>query len=224
MAVLKDVEKEKLRQLFQGLMEPVTLLLFTQETECQFCETTRTMLEEVTALSDKLSLTIRDFVADTNEAERYGVDKIPATVILGAKDYGIRFFGIPSGYEFTVLIQDILGISKGVPGLSEETLTMISAIGTPAHLQVFISPACPYCPSAARMVHQFAMASDHVRGDVVESSEYPHLTVKYNVSGVPHTVINEDHSIVGVLPEKDFAREILKVLGVKWEGADVSVK
>jgi hypothetical protein len=48
---------------------------------------------------------------------------------------------------------------------------------------------------------------------MVSGSEFPFLVVKYNVNGVPHTVINEEHSIVGVGTEIETAREILKVLG-----------
>ena len=57
------------------------------------------------------------------------------------------------------------------------------------------------------------MASDHISADMVETSEFPFLAVKYNVHGVPHTVINEEHSIVGAEPEMEFAREILKAIG-----------
>jgi len=57
------------------------------------------------------------------------------------------------------------------------------------------------------------MASDHITSDMVESSEFPFLTVKYNVHGVPHTVINEEHSIVGAPSEMEFVHTILKAIG-----------
>jgi predicted DsbA family dithiol-disulfide isomerase len=57
------------------------------------------------------------------------------------------------------------------------------------------------------------MASDYITSDMVESSEFPFLTVKYNVHGVPHTVINEDHSIVGAQPEMEFIKNILTAIG-----------
>jgi predicted DsbA family dithiol-disulfide isomerase len=59
------------------------------------------------------------------------------------------------------------------------------------------------------------MASDYITADMVEGSEFSFLVVKYNVHGVPHTVINEEHSIVGAQPEMELAHAIIKALGKK---------
>ena len=90
--LLEDKDKEQLVKLFERLENGVTLVMFTQEFECQYCQTTRELLEEVAELSDKISIEVHDFVEDAELAETYGVDKIPATVVLGDRDYGIRFF------------------------------------------------------------------------------------------------------------------------------------
>jgi glutaredoxin len=89
----------------------------------------------------------------------------------------------------------------------------LAKIDQPVHMQVLISPTCPYCPGAVRTAHRFAMASDHITADMVESSEFPFLAVKYNVHGVPHTVINEEHSVAGSRPEMEVAQAILKAIG-----------
>lgn len=213
MAHISDKDREKLVEIFADLENPVTFVMFTQETECQYCTITREMLTEVAELSPKIELVIKDFVADAEEAEKYGIDKIPATVLLGDRDYGIRFYGIPAGYEFTTLIEDILDVSKRDPGLSPAVLELLKKVDKPVHMQAMITPTCPYCPKAVRTAHRFAMASEHIRGDMVEVSEFPHIAVKYGVQGVPNTIINEDHSAVGALPEKAFAQEVLKAIG-----------
>jgi len=140
MGALKDKDKDKVRDLFKDIDHEVTVIMFTQEYECMYCEMTRTMLEEVTGLSDKLSLEVHDFVADKELAEKYGVDKIPATILIGEKDYGMRFFGVPTGYEFTVLIQEIRSVGKRDPEVSREAMTELEKIDMPVHLQVLISP------------------------------------------------------------------------------------
>ena len=48
---------------------------------------------------------------------------------------------------------------------------------------------------------------------MVELSEFPHLAVKYSVQGVPKTIINEEHSIVGAKPDKEVAKEVLASIG-----------
>jgi glutaredoxin-like protein len=140
MGVLKDKDKEKVKKIFKDIDHGVTVVVFTQEFECPHCEMTRTMLEEVTGLSDKISLEVHDFVADKDLAEKYGVDKIPATVLIGEKDYGIRFYGVPAGYEFSVLIEEIRAVGKRNPEVSREAMAELGKIDRPVHLQVLISP------------------------------------------------------------------------------------
>jgi glutaredoxin-like protein len=140
MGVLKEKDKEKVANILKGIEKDVKIVMFTQEMECPRCEMTRMMLEEISGLSDKLSLEVHDFVAEADLAKKYGVDKIPATVILGDKDYGIRFYGVPAGYEFNVLVEDIMDVGKRDPGLSKEVMTELARIDQPVHMQVLISP------------------------------------------------------------------------------------
>ena len=213
MGLIEDKDREQLTELFAGLENPVKILYFTQEHECEMCKMTRELLEEVAGISDKISIEIHDFVADQALAGQYKVDKIPGTVLMGDEDYGIRFYGIPAGYEFTTLIEDIVDVAKRDPHLTEDVKAELAKVDQPVHLQVLISPTCPYCPAAVRNAHRFAMANRNITADMVETSEFPHLAVKYNVQGVPHTVINEEHAVIGPKPEIDFAREVLAAIG-----------
>ncbi|MDT8306707.1 MAG: thioredoxin family protein, partial [Anaerolineae bacterium] len=169
------------------------------------CTETRQIAEEVVALSDKVELEVYDLVADGDKVDEFGIDKIPATIVMRGgdepKDFGIRFYGIPSGYEFATLIEDIKMVSGGETGLSDATREQVAALETPVHFQVFVTPTCPYCPRAVILAHQLAMESDLVRGDMVEAIEFPHLSNKYQVQGVPRTVINETVHIEGAMPE-----------------------
>ncbi len=141
MGVVKEKDREKLAQVFKGIERDVKIVMFTQEVECPHCEMTRVMLEEVSGLSDRLSLEVHDFVADADLAKNYAVDKVPAIILLGDGDYGIRFYGVPAGYEFNVLIEDIMDIGKQDPGLSKEVIAELAKVDRPVHMQVLISPA-----------------------------------------------------------------------------------
>jgi glutaredoxin-like protein len=144
MALLNANIQKQVQQVFKGLENPVRLLLFTQgdggALECQMCQDTRLLIEEVAALSDKISLEIYDFVADAKLAEQHGVDKIPALVIAGEKDYGVRFYGIPSGYEFSSLIEGISAVSRRKPSLNKKTLQELQRLDRPVQIQVFVTP------------------------------------------------------------------------------------
>jgi glutaredoxin-like protein len=205
MALLKEEDRKHLIEQFESLESPVKIVVFTQAMECQYCKETCMIGEELAALSDKISLEVYDFEKDKEIAETYSIDKIPATVIMTGgdrpKDYGIRYFGIPSGYEFSSLIEDIMMISSGESGLSAATKELLSKLEEPVHLQVFVTPTCPYCPQAVLLAHQLAFESDKVKADMVEAIEFPHLSMKYQVQGVPRTVINETVHQEGAAPE-----------------------
>ena len=140
MGLLNDAIRKDVGAMLADLADPVTLKVFTQEMECQYCKETHELVEEVAALSDQLSMEVYDFVADKAVADQFGIDKIPAIAVVGAKDYGIRLFGIPSGYEFGTLIEDIKLVSEGDSGLAPETRAMVARLTKPVQIQVFITP------------------------------------------------------------------------------------
>ena len=138
-------------------------------------------------------------------------DKVPALVVEGSKDYGIKFYGVPSGYEFNSLLNAILNISRGdsnLPGMIREDLDKIEK---DIHLQVFVTPNCPHCPGAVKTAHNFALYSDKIKADMVEISEFPELAQKFQVMSVPKVMINEDVDFVGSLSDREFLEKILAV-------------
>jgi glutaredoxin-like protein len=204
MAMISDKDKKAVENRLSNLSGAVKLVVFTQEVECQFCKETRQLAEEVADLSDKISVQVEDFVEQEADALKLGIDKIPAIAVLGEgdKDYGIRFYGIPAGYEFMSLLESIEIVSKGDSGLSASGKEKIKGLSKPLHLQVFVTPTCPYCPRAVVQAFRMAAESPNVTASMVEATEFPHLANKYQVSGVPHTVIgNSPQPMVGAYPE-----------------------
>ena len=201
MALLDDQTREQVVQFLEAMAGPVQMVVFTQEFECEFCKETRELVEEIGELSEQITVEVYDFVADAEKAEELGIDKIPAIAIIGAEDYGVRIYGIPAGYEFTSLLHAVLAVAKGTPELGEESLKVLAEVTEPVHFQVFVTPTCPYCPQAVMLAHQMAIASPMVRADMVEATEFPHLATKYQVMGVPRTVINEATHLEGAAPE-----------------------
>jgi glutaredoxin-like protein len=138
--MLQEKDRENVAKQLADLARPVRLVMFTQEIECEFCAETRELTEEVASLSEDVEAIIYDFVADEDKAEELGIDKIPAIAVLGEKDYGIRLYGIPAGYEFTALIEAIKMVSAGQSGLSEPSREALAEVKEPLHLQVFVTP------------------------------------------------------------------------------------
>ncbi len=206
MPLLQEQDREFLIEKFADLQNPINLIVFTQEDDCQYCTETAELAAELTELSDKINLETVDYPSNMEMAAQYNVDKIPATVVMQggdeAKDYGIRYYGIPSGYEFSSYIEAISMVGAGESGLTAETKEWIAGLETPIELQVFVTPTCPHCPRAVVLAHQLAMESDFITGHMVEAIEFPELSTKYQVQGVPRTVINDNIHMEGAAPEE----------------------
>ncbi len=210
MGMIPDDKKELLKSDFnEKLDNPVKIVMFTQEIECGSCNSTREIIQEIATLNGKISVEVYDFVADAAKAKEYDVDKIPALAIIGKKDYGVRIYGLPYGYELQTLIDAIINVSKGKTDLSGKTKQILADVKSPVHIQVFVSLTCPHCPVAAAVAHKLAIESDMVKADVISTTEFPYLAMKYNVIGVPKVVINEKVEFVGAFNEDLFAENVL---------------
>ncbi|NWG22232.1 MAG: thioredoxin family protein [Chloroflexi bacterium] len=205
MTLLNDKDRKAVReQLDQGLQRQVTMALFTSAENCELCDVTGELVEEIAGIHPLLRVTRYDLAADAGRAAELGVDKAPAIVVLGgeeARDYGVRFYGIPSGYEFITLLEALRMVGSDSVELQPATRTFLDELTQPVHLQVFVTPGCPYCPRAGVLAHRLAYASPLVSADVVEVSEFPELGERYEVMGVPRTVIDDVVHIEGAAPE-----------------------
>ena len=210
---------KQIHQVFEGIQEPVQVLLFTSKSNCDYCDEARQLLEEVIALNDKLELRVHDIDQNQDLASRFNVTNAPG-IVFAAKDgddvknLGIQFSGIPSGHEFNTLINDILIVSKRDSGLDAKTREVLKNLDKPLHLQVFVTPTCPYCPRAVLLAHQMAMENPAmIRAEGVEATEFPDLANSFNVRGVPQTVINAGSGmVVGAVPEQNLLAEIMRAL------------
>jgi len=208
--MLKDEEKERVKKEFEGLTGKVKLIVFTQEIECEYCEENRKLSEEVVSLSEKLTLEVCNFQLDKEKVAKYKVDKVPAIVVEGAKDYGIKFYGIVSGFEFSSLLEAIKMVSNGESGLSKTTKDKLRGLNEPVHIQVFVTPSCPYCTATVIMAHKLAVENGLITADMVETTEFLDLAQKYNVFSVPKVIINETIQFDSALPETKFVEKVLK--------------
>jgi glutaredoxin-like protein len=227
MELLNQDVRDATRKKFDAeLAGPVTIRFFTQEPsrlitpdrlagqECLFCRETRQLLTEVADLSDKIALEVHDFKAEKNEADALGIDKIPAAIITGTGPAtGVRFYGIPSGYEYMSLIEAIIDASKGTTALSEATKAALQSLQKDVRIQVFVTPTCPYCSIAVRLAHQMARESTRITAEMVEATEFPHLVQKYSVFGVPKAVMNETVTVDGAVPEEVFLEHVRRAAG-----------
>ncbi len=214
MALLSDPDRQTVRTHLAAVTRPVTILFFTQTIGApDTVRIARQVLDEVISLNDLLSIEEVNVVLEKERAAAYGIEHIPAIVLLaGGDDTRIRFLGAPAGYEFMSLVEAIVLAGTGVSGLSDTTKALIAErVTEPVDIRVFVTPSCPHCPKAVTLAHRMAVESPFVRATCVEATEFMDLARKFRVTGVPKTVVNESVEILGALPEDAFVRAALGV-------------
>jgi alkyl hydroperoxide reductase subunit AhpF len=141
MSILQARDQEAVRREFQRLQGPVKLVVFSQELVAgDLCRQNEQLVREVAELDDRITVEVLNPAIDRERAEAYGIDQVPATVVEGARDYGLRFLGIPSGYEFSNLIDSIIVASSGETGLTEATKTSLAGLTADVTIKVFSTP------------------------------------------------------------------------------------
>jgi alkyl hydroperoxide reductase subunit AhpF len=141
MAILQTKDQDAVRKEFERVGGPVKLVVFSQELVAgDLCRQNEQLMKEVAALSDRITLEVLNPAIDRERAEAYGVSDVPVTVVEGARDYGIRFLGIPLGYEFSNLIDSIIAVSRGEAALSAETKSSLAALPGEVEIKVFSTP------------------------------------------------------------------------------------
>jgi glutaredoxin-like protein len=213
MPLLSEAVKTKATEILAKVANPVRIVLFTQETGCQFCKDAVGLAQELRGLTDKLRIDIYDLEKEAAKAAECSVDKVPAFVIAGEKDYGIRYYGVPAGFEFTTLLTLVELVGNRDSGLKPDSKSKLSSLTSPADMQMFVTLTCPVCPVAAVTAARFTIESDKVTLSIIDATEFPQLAGLYNVMAVPKTVINRGHSFEGAIPEERFIEEITRGAG-----------
>lgn len=208
----KDVEI--IKALFtEELKNPVKLSIFVEPAATlsvpgrppTFNKECKQLMEELASFSDKITLEVIDPGQQADIAEKFGVDKTPAVVIDSvANNHNVRFYGLPGGREFPNLLQGIVMASQGKSGLAANTKLALAKIDKDIQVQVFTTPTCPYCPPLASMAIAMAQENPHIKAEIVEISEFPHVATKYQIQGVPTVILSDVLMFVGAVPEENF--------------------
>jgi len=205
----KDLQKQ-IGEFLTHMKNNVTLVLFIGEKNCETCEQTKMLLEEVSELNDKITLEVKDIAKDSDEAMKYGVTMVPSFVMLDNEGHyqGVKFNGIPAGHEINSFLSGIIDMSGAEFIKDKALIERIKKIDKPVNIKVFITLSCPHCPGAVSNAHRLAMLNPNIESEMIEAQTFYELSTKYNVSGVPKIVINETHELVGNQPIEEYLKTL----------------
>ena len=218
MPVLDKANLDNLTDKFESqLISAVYLRLFTQNNsglitpggKYDTCLTTENILTELSSISDKINLEIIDFCKPNDESSDLNIDRIPATII-GQTGRAI-YYGIPSGYEFSTMVNSIINASRDCQNLSGDIIKHLTEIQNLIKIKVFVTPSCKYCPEIAELTLSLALQFNNIKTEVIEIQEYPELANNYHISTVPVTVINDKIRLDGQISSNTLVENIVTI-------------
>jgi glutaredoxin-like protein len=179
------------------------------------------LLREIAELSDKIKLEERPLAGD-EEAQNLGITLAP-TILLreaGTKRTNIRFSGLPGGYEFTTLISTLHMLGTGESELGATSMSHLEKVESPVHLQVFVTPTCPHCPRAVLTAFKFAYHNANIVAEGIEANEFPMLSQRNRISGVPDTIVRGANQtrVLGAQPDRAFVEAVLNAAAIEDGG------
>jgi len=185
---------------------------------CQYCDIIKQLYNELTGMSEKLSLEEYFYEELDNELmERFKIKSAPVVIIQGKNKGLIKFYGIPSGMEFPSFIETIVKASKGETDLPQEIINEVTNIEKDVNIKVFVTPTCPYCPKMVSTSYMFAMLNEKIDAEAWESIEFPDIARDYGVHAVPKVVINDEVSWEGMVPPDYLLHNIYHAIGHEHE-------
>lgn len=219
MAFLNDEVRDQVRPMLADLGHEVELKVYTGSTlvvpgsdATGHQDETLGLLRELAELTDKVTVTEAPIAGD-DEAKAAGITRAPTIVFRrkGETRTNVRFLGLPSGYEFTTLLEGIRMVAS-----DEAPEDKVGDLPEPTLLQTFVTPTCPYCPRAVLTAFELALSNDKIVAEGVEASEFPVLSQTFRISSVPDTIIAEraDARVLGAQPKKQFVDAIRSAVGV----------
>lgn len=206
MKLFNEETTKQLQDVFSAMKNDVTIALFTKDEPCETCSETQDFMSEFEELSEKIHLKQFHLVNDAELAAKYNVTLTPSIVLLDANETyrGVKFNGIPAGYEINSFVSGVLEVSGASNDLPESIQTRLSKITKPTNIKVFVTLSCPHCPGAVEKAHKLALENSNIEADMIEAQTFYELSDQFNVSGVPKIVINDSYELIGNQPLEAF--------------------
>jgi glutaredoxin-like protein len=210
MAIFREDEEARVRELLDALDRPVDLLVgfgpgetpLPGARDIDFEAEIERVVEGIAGLSERVTFRVED--------EPAGFERYPAIAVLpDGEDVGIRYYGLPWGFELASLVGAVLEAGTTASSLHPQSLERLAGLDRDLTIDVFVTPTCPHCPPAVLLAYRAALASPHIRAAAIEATEFPALADSLDVWSVPRVVVNGVPHWDGTVPERVFVDRIL---------------
>jgi glutaredoxin-like protein len=169
-------------------------------------------LKTVIEKEDGIEIEFYDFEADKEKVKELGIKMAPALAIVGDKDYGVRYYGVPKDREKKAFRNAIVIVGKGETDLKDEVKEKLKELDEDIHLRIFTTPMCTYCPKALTVAYKFAIESDRVTAEGLDAMEFQDLTGQNQVTSVPKIVLNDMVGASLQIREKEYPQAFFDMI------------
>ncbi len=148
------------------------------------------LVGELETLSAKLLPTAIQWLGEDSLATPWDPDRAvaPTWVLLAEQDQptGIRFIGMPTGYQFATILNAMLDVSRDRVLVEPRTYLWCQRLAAPVTLCVLVTPTCPHSPRMATLAERFARANPRrIHTDIIDVSTFPQYAERFGVREVP---------------------------------------
>ncbi|MFX1275358.1 MAG: thioredoxin family protein [Promethearchaeota archaeon] len=214
-------EIENIKRGMEKLKDDITIKLFTDYKngedgnklrKCMACEGIFNLLQTLSELSNN-KLKIEEISTEENQdiAEKYNVVRIPTILFMDKNEKEvIRYTANPTGPELAPFIETLQYFS-GVNSYYRDVIASSLKKIEKSIIKLFITLTCPYCPGIVPLLNLVALLSKgKIKVEIIDINMNPDIALKYNVQGVPHTLINEKDQISGMVTLQDILEKLTK--------------
>lgn len=213
--LLSDEDIEVLKRDYWSKLDHDVKLIYisSRDKSCQYCEVIRQLYEELDRSSEKIKLYTFYFEDDPEWFRgKYKIIRPPVVYVSSKNRGSIKFYGLPSGLEFSSFVEALVIASTLEVDLPRSIIEEIYKIEEEVNIKVFVTPSCPYCPRMVSLSYMFAALNEHIDAEAIESLEFPEIAEKYRVATVPKVVINDRVYWEGLVPPETLLRYIQRAI------------
>gem|GEM_PF-96108 len=212
-----DDDLSALKEALSDMRNHVDIYTFIDD-DCRYCNNTVELIETISRASPTRNgrrLLVHNVIHRRDNSDlfkKFNIVRVPSVALL--EGY-IRYTGMPAGEEIRGLVETIIRVSNNDSGLSNSTVNKLATLRGKVHVEVVVTPTCPYCPYAALIANMFAFESykagrKAIISDTVEAYENPDIADRYNVMSVPALAINGNLEFVGLPYEEQLLERVIK--------------
>lgn len=218
MAQITGEHRSFMEKEFQKLTEAVKINVHLPAGKCESCDELKELINEIAEATDHIQVSFIEEDSAEDGGYNYIVDRLPALAVLDKEgnSRNIIYYGIPSMNIFNSLISLITMQSTGSIDLDEEAMAKVKEMEG-AEIQLFVTLNTPRASETIDVTSRFAMLNDGIHTSVVELIEFPEMAERYQVLGVPKTIVNEEIKFTGAYT----ATELLEIIANKISDVEV---